>query len=394
MKKIALSLLVASALFTSCSSDDNSSNNNNVDAPAAYQFERNGISTVSYSGQTDRLLMGGELGSALKNSSNTEAILDGMFTNTGNYFSNEELNNSTKDIRSKTAASTDYYSANTTESNAIKADFDGWISSQVNEVFPNWNTDASAGVAGNIEDAGGTTRYVSAKGLEYDQAFVKGLIGALTADQILNNYLSTSVLDEGDNRTNNDNNVLLDGANYTNMEHKWDEAFGYLYGTDNPVAPELNQDSFLNKYLLRVNSDEDFSDFAETIYDAFKLGRAAIVAKDYDLRDEQAEIIREKISEVIGIRAVYYLQAGKESLGTDYASAFHSLSEGYGFVYSLQFTRQPNTNVPYFTRAEVQTYLDQLMAGNGFWDVTSTTLDEIAEDIAARFNFTLEEASN
>lgn len=394
MKKIALSLLVASALFTSCSSDDNSSNNNNVDAPAAYQFERNGISTVSYSGQTDRLLMGGELGSALKNSSNTEAILDGMFTNTGNYFSNEELNNSTKDIRSKTAASTDYYSANTTESNAIKADFDGWISSQVNEVFPNWNTDASAGVAGNIEDAGGTTRYVSAKGLEYDQAFVKGLIGALTADQILNNYLSTSVLDEGDNRTNNDNNVLLDGANYTNMEHKWDEAFGYLYGRDNPVAPELNQDSFLNKYLLRVNSDEDFSDFAETIYDAFKLGRAAIVAKDYDLRDEQAEIIREKISEVIGIRAVYYLQAGKESLGTDYASAFHSLSEGYGFVYSLQFTRQPNTNVPYFTRAEVQTYLDQLMAGNGFWDVTSTTLDEIAEDIAARFNFTLEEASN
>ncbi|MFC0605546.1 DUF4856 domain-containing protein [Winogradskyella pulchriflava] len=394
MKKIALSLLVASALFTSCSSDDNSSNNNNVDAPAAYQFERNGISTVSYSGQTDRLLMGGELGSALKNSSNTEAILDGMFTNTGNYFSNEELNNSTKDIRSKTAASTDYYSANTTESNAIKADFDGWISSQVNEVFPNWNTDASAGVAGNIEDAGGTTRYVSAKGLEYDQAFVKGLIGALTADQILNNYLSTSVLDEGDNRTNNDNNVLLEGANYTNMEHKWDEAFGYLYGTDNPVAPELNQDSFLNKYLLRVNSDEDFSDFAETIYDAFKLGRAAIVAKDYDLRDEQAEIIREKISEVIGIRAVYYLQAGKESLGTDYASAFHSLSEGYGFVYSLQFTRQPNTNVPYFTRAEVQTYLDQLMAGNGFWDVTSTTLDEIAEDIAARFNFTLEEASN
>lgn len=393
-KNLALSLCVVGVLFASCSSDnDNGSETNNVVAPATYQFERNGSTTVSYSGQTDRLLMGGELGSALKVETNTEVVLDGMFTNTGNYFSNEALNSSTKNIRSKTAASRDYFSSNTTVANEIKADFDGWIANQVSEVFPNWNVNASAGVAGQIQEAGGTIRYVNAKGLEYDQAIVKGLIGALTADQMLNNYLSPAVLDEGNNRANNDNDVLAEGKNYTTMEHKWDEAFGYLYGTDDPLAPQLNQDSFLNKYLQRVENDADFTGIAQTIYDAFKLGRAAIVAKDYDLRDEQAEIIREKISEVIGIRAVYYLQSAKTVLGTDNASAFHDLSEGYGFIYSLQFTRQPETEVPYFTKTEVDAYLEELLEGNGFWDVTSTTLDNIAVEIAERFNFMLEEAA-
>jgi hypothetical protein len=145
--------------------------------------------------------------------------------------------------------------------------------------------------------------------------------------------------------------------------------------------------------LLRVESDDDFEDIADDIYNAFKLGRAAIVAKNYTTRDQQAEIIRTKISEIIGIRAVYYLQAAKPTVGTDYGSAFHDLSEGYGFIYSLQFTRQPGTDNPYFTKDEVDAYLSQLMQGNGFWDVTTTTLDEMSDDIAARFDFTVSEAA-
>ncbi|MTE27781.1 DUF4856 domain-containing protein [Winogradskyella ouciana] len=395
MKKIALSLFVVGALFTSCSSDDdNGSAGNQVVAPATFQFERNGSTTVDYNGQTTRIEMGGEFVSALNDNTKTETELDGMFTNTGNYFSTTALNESTKNIRSKTAASMDYFSANTTEANVIKADFDSWIANQVSEVFPNWENTATAGNAGQIQEAGGSMRYVNGKGLEYNQAINKALIGALMVDQMLNNYLSTSVLDAGTNRADNDAEILAEGKNYTNMEHKWDEAFGYLYGTDDPLAPQLGADNFLNKYLARVDSDEDFTGIAQDIYDAFKLGRAAIVAKNYEVRDEQAEIIREKISEIIGIRAVYYLQSSKATLGTDYASAFHDLSEGFGFVYSLQFTRQPGTDAPYFTKAEVDAYIAELMEGNGFWDVTSATLDNMASEIAARFNFTLEQASN
>ena len=140
------------------------------------------------------------------------------------------------------------------------------------------------------------------------------------------------------------------------MEHKWDEAYGYVYGASvdpaNPNATIGDDDSFLNKYVGRVEDDADFTGIADDIYDAFKLGRAAIVAKNYTVRDEQAAILREKISQVIAIRAVYYLQQGKASLeaGTvDYASAFHDLSEGFGFVYSLQFTRNSDSTAPYLS---------------------------------------------
>lgn len=400
MKKVLVGLLaISNIVFVSCSSDDDAPApvDPQVVAPATYAFNRGGTSTVSYGGQTTRIQMGEELISALKDNTKTEAQLDGMFAHVegNNDFSDADLNASGKSIRSKTAASSDYFSANTTDANAIKADFDGWIASQVTDVFPNWGTTATAGNAGNLQEAGGgSTRYINGKGLEYNQAFGKSLIGALMTDQMLNNYLSTSVLDAGTNRADNDAGTVAEGKPYTTMEHKWDEAFGYLYGTDNATAPILNEDSFLNKYLARVENDADFAGIASEVYEAFKLGRAAIVAKNYTVRDAQANIIREKISTVIGVRAVYYLQQGKANLGTDNASAFHDLSEGFGFVYSLQFTRKPGTNEPYFTKAQVDGFISQLMAGNGFWDVTPIKLDEISDAISAEFSFTTAQAAN
>lgn len=399
MKKLILSLFVASTFFQSCSNDDDDTGaSGNVNAPATYTFTRNGNSTVDFNGQTTRILMGEELNGALMNTSKTEAQIDGMFTNEGNNFSDADLNASTKSIRSKTAASTDYFSANTTDANAIKADFDSWIKGQVDEVFPNWDTDAVAGTAGKIQEAGGgSTRYINAKGLEYNQAIIKGLIGALVVDQALNNYLSTSVLDAGSNVADNNADTVAEGKSYTNMEHKWDEAYGYVYGLNaDPADPnkDLGADSFLNKYIGRVEGDPDFAGIADEIYQAFKLGRAAIVAKNYTVRDAQAQIIREKISEIIGIRAVYYLQQGKLGLTNNKAAAFHDLSEGFGFIYSLQFTRKPNTNAPYFTKDEVDAFITTLTTGNGFWDITEQALDTMSDAIAERFNFTVAQAGS
>lgn len=401
-----LSFLIGIAIFsTSCGNDDDPGVV--IDEPATYSFTRDGESTVSFSGQTTRTLMAEEIVSALSNTDFTVDEIDAMFAHTegNNDFTDENnfgLNESSKNVRSKTAASADLFASNTTLSATIREDFDGWIAAQVNEVFPNWNSDASEGVAGQIQEAGGgSIRYVNAKGLEYNQAFAKGLIGALMVDQILNNYVSTAVLDAGTNVEDNDAGIRAEGKSYTNMEHKWDEAYGYAYAkaTDeaNPNATLGEGDSFLFKYIGRVEADEDFTGIAADIYNAFKLGRAAIVAGDYETRDEQTEIIREKISMIIGIRAVYYLQQGKAGLEVetiDYASVFHDLSEAYGFVYSLQFTRDPMTNTPYFTNAEVNAMLDDLMEGNGFWDVTPAKLDEISTDIAARFSFTVEEAGS
>jgi hypothetical protein len=311
-------------------------------------------------------------------------------------FTNSSLNSSDKNLRSKVAASADFYAGNTTVSATIRADFDSYLSRQVTEVFPVWNRVATPGNAGNLQQAGGgPIRYVNAKGLQYNQAWAKALIGGLMVDQIANNYVSAAVLDAGTNRADNDSDLLVSGKNYTTMEHYWDEAFGYLYGAEPDITnPVLTVDNFLGQYLGRVERDTDFTGIATTIYDAFKLGRAAIVAKDYALRDQQAQIIQKQLSEIIGIRAVFYLENCKPHLGVDNARAFHALAEGYGFIYSLQFTRKPGTMEPYFTRAEVQVMLDQLMANNGFWDLTIPTIDSMSALIANRFDFTISQASN
>lgn len=408
MKKITLSIATfLSIFFAACSSDDDNTANPVepvITAPATYSFIRGGENTVSYGGQTTRIEMASQTASSIKDNSKTQTQLDAMFAHVegANDFEDVpglDLNGSSKSVRSKTAASIDYFSSNTTVSNALKADFDGYLEGQVQNVFPNWETIAIPGISGQLqENGGGSTRYINAKGLEYNQAFAKGLIGALITDQILNNYLSTAVLDAGDNRENNNNDVLDEGKDYTTMEHKWDEAFGYLYGAEvNPqdLVPVLGVDDFLNKYLAKVEGDPSFEGIATDIYNAFKLGRAAIVGKNYTVRDEQVSILREKISLIIAVRSVYYLQAGKTYLNENNpAKAFHNLSEGYGFIFSLQFTRKPNTDSPYFNKSEVDGFIDQLMVGNGFWDSTPETLDQMSDQIATEFGFTVEAAAD
>lgn len=398
--------VVAGFMFTSCSKNDDGFTeieDNTVTAPLTYTFTRNGESTVSFSGQTTRILMADAIASSfLDFDTATQASLNAMFTHVEGTpnFPDEALNASDKNVRSKVAASKDYFEANATEAAAIKATFDQYIEDQINEVFPNENIIAAPGVAGQIAD-GSATRYVAANGLEYNQAFSKGLIGALMVDQMLNNYLSTSVLDEATNIADNDATITAPEKPYTTMEHKWDEAYGYLFGTaatpESPVAAIGEADNFLNKYVGRVNSDPDFNTIAQEIFDALKLGRAAIVAKNYQVRDEQAAIVRQKISEVIAIRAVYYLQNGKIALQNgDMGAAFHDLSEGYGFITSLRFTRNNENNAPYFSTSEVSAFISALLndGPNGLWNVTPATLDAISQSIAAPFNFTVAQAAS
>lgn len=402
MNKLLFLPLFLVVLFESCDNNDGDDTTIQISNPASYTFERNGNNTVNFNGQTTRLQMGNEIVKALLTPTTSAEQLNAMYGHIqgASNFQDANLNASDKNMRSKTAASVDFFSANTSNQALIRADFDAWLSAQVVEIFPNWQVRATPGVAGQIPD-GSATRYINSKGLEFDQLWTKGLIGALVTDQILNNYLSTAVLDEGSNRADNDADITVDGNSYTNMEHKWDEAYGYVYGLNanaaNPNA-DLGADDFLNKYIGRVEGDDDFKGIADEIFQAFKLGRAAIVAKEYEVRDEQAAIIKLKISEIIGIRSVYYLQQAKNLLGQevpDFGAAFHDISEGYGFIYSLQFTRKPNSNEPYFSKAEVDALLVDLMndGPNGLWDVNLSTLENMATAIAARFEFSLEEAS-
>ena len=343
--------------------------------PAEYEFTRNGISTVYYSGQTARLKMTGELHSAFSDTSKSETDILAMF-NEGTGFSDDSLNSSGKNVGGKTAASS--YASTT-----VKLQIQAFISRVVNDVFPNYNNDASAGVAGKYTDPGGRTVHIDGKGFEMNQVFTKSLMGALVTDQIINGYLWRGKLDAGTNIANNDNLVFeyqsptASNMNVTKMEHYWDEGFGYLYGEDNQYSHDVGNGVLVAKYLGKG----DVSGLDVEIYNAFKLGRAAIVAGDYELKDKQAKVIKLGISKVIGYRAASYLRLGGTNIGNDlWANAFHALSEGYGFILSLQFTMKDDGK-PYFTNTEVNQMLAELEKDNGFWSRTSAELNAIADKI-------------
>ena len=355
--------------------------------PEEYSFTRGGVSTVFYTGQTARLGMATELKSAMNKTSYTQEQINNMFSS-GTGFTDTTLDASGKNVRGKTATSPIAQST-------VRPLFDSWIEEFTTVVAPAViaGTTASSSVAGSYTEADGSrTVKVTAKGFELNQVFSKGLIGALQVDQIINNYLSFSKLDGA--REDNDTGVYAythpdaTEASITKMEHYWDEAFGYLQGLDSQFKSGLgtapNKDSAnLNYYLNKINGQDNEAGISDTIYNAFIAGRAAIVNKDYEERDKQAGIISAEISKVIGYKAHYYLVGGAEDITNgDWASALHALSEAYGFILGLQFTKDSSGN-PYMSNTEVNDLLSRLSAGNGgFWERTVEELNTIADQVA------------
>lgn len=394
LNKITLAVLPALFIVATSCSDNDDNIQNSVLVPETYTFERDGATTVDYSGQSSRLLMLQEMGNYIKNQGTANAVVDvttltNMYVNSNNPFSTSELNESGKQLRDKTAASKDYFvnlggGGSTVEQNNVRSFFATQFD---NANAASQGNDAAANVAGKYLD-GSSTHLFAANGLEPQQVLLKGMMGACFMDQIVNNYLSTAILDEGTNRADNTNKVLVSGKNYTNMERKWDEAYGYIYGAGGG--------KYWDSYINQVDADSDFGTVKEEIELAFRKGRAAIVANNYSVRDQQVEIIKSKLALVPAVRAVYYLKEGKGKLVTDSgAKAFHALSEAYGLIMAIRYTQNPATEAPYMSKTEVDALLAELIAGtNGLWDVDylNSHLDDMASDIATRFGFTVEQA--
>tara|TARA_B100000401_G_scaffold344760_1_gene242719 strand:- start:283 stop:1452 length:1170 start_codon:yes stop_codon:yes gene_type:complete len=365
--------------FTSCSKS--SSDPAEPCSPGSYEFLVDESSTVFYDGQTARLQMAGQIMDAMNSNTSTVEMITDMFDN-GTGFEGNLMGTSTpldetgKKVGSKTAATA------TADATVKSTYFDAMISEFVNDVIPSWDVDAAAGVAGVYTGDGGRTVRVNAKGMELNQCFGKGLIGALCVDQIANGYLANCYGNSSyDNETRNP-----DKSNSTEMEHKFDEGFGYLFGLAsngvNPLSDYNSGDVLLAKYTDKVDGAQE-EEIACNILNAFVDGRQAIVDLDYENRDSNIDIIRNAISRVVVYKSVSYLRdAATDKESGDMADYFHSLSEGHGFIFSLQFTYGPNGS-PYFTNSQVDGMLDELMAGNGYWDRTPEELRQMANDIEA-----------
>ncbi|MFK7847499.1 MAG: DUF4856 domain-containing protein [Rhodothermales bacterium] len=348
-----------------------------IDTPATYAFTRAGTSTVSYSGQVERLDQLEEIKEYLKTADaggviSEQALLD-MFANTGDNGGGRFSFSSTKQLKNKTfSPDLDALLFEDLFTDAAKASVDG-----------NAGVLAANGIAGLItREVNGSTILVDGNGREFTQLIEKGLMGAVFYNQIFNTYLS-------DDRTGDavENTALTDGKNYTLMEHHWDEAFGYW---DPPLdfaspwpAERGAEDRFWSHYSNVVdNVASGLLGTNDLIMTAYKEGRAAIVNNDLATKNAQRNALFEHLELVAAATAVHYLNSAIGFLGQGQSGeAFHVLSEVWAFTNAIRYSPRRAISL-----TEIEEILGTDLGADGnFWNATALGLNTAKSKLVAAF---------
>ena len=351
---------------------------NELSIPTTYSFTRNGNSTVSFGGQTIRMNMLSEMVTKMKTANTagvavTEADLHNMYANNGFTWTDSDglgLTGSTKQLKSKTGYAITGGSADA----GIQAMFEGYMTSLAT-ISANTVTGAEngmAGVAGVWANDGIKGPYLmDTDGKEYTQLIEKGLMCAVLMSQVTVNYLGGISED--------DNTDLVDGKDYTKMEHHWDEAYGYF--TDAVNYPTNGANRFWGKY---AEGRESIIQSASKISLAFRTGRTAIVNKNYTIRNAQVTIIRNELEKVSAGTAIHYLNSAKSNIASNVARN-HSLSEAYAFLEGLKYGYNAINNTG-MTSVEIDTALGYFEAD--FNTVTLADLNSAIDLIASKTGLT------
>lgn len=329
--------------------------------PTTYSFtDGNGNSTVSYSGQTDRLNQLREMVTLMKSGNSTTVSaqdLKDMFANTGGNGNGNFSFTSSKQLENKTFT-------------ADVSMFENWLDSLAVSSQSNAMT-ASNGQAGTLTAGSGSVYLVNRNGVEYVQLIEKGLMGAVFMNQALNVYFGSGKMDVDNAAAEDPGN----GKYYTEMEHHYDEAFGY-FGVDTDFPSTVPSDfwgKYCNKQDPTLNCNAD-------MMDNFLKGRAAISNDVLADRDAAIEAIRTEWEEISAEQAIDYLEGAIANFGSDDAKFLHELSEAYAFAWNLRYA-------PVETRRMSQTehaaLMDQFKPN--FWDMTVNDLNAIISTIQAKY---------
>ncbi len=332
-----------------------------------------GVSTVDLTEGNTRLKMFQALNSYMSTTisanEHIEAVrLQNMFDNSGNPFadiesmsiSGDQLNSSGLALRNVVGSS-----RSAAEQEVIRGRLEEFFG-RIEEISHAVSETASQGVAGKLG-----SRLVDEDGIELNQIIQKSLIGALQLD-----YIGNVLLDEG---LSADNQALVLGKNYTELEHNWDIAYGLL--TTNPVylagstdsergTPEFGAGSYIWEYNKSHYAD---------IHPAFLRGRAAVVNNDVAEMQEQALFIRTEFERALANAALGYL--GKWKNGATDADRAHAIGEGLGFIYSLRFAVVHGGDAAFSDEV-----LESLIGSeNGYWDLTAGKINAAADAIQQKF---------
>lgn len=370
----ALSIL----LITSCSKDDDApapttstngggGGNPTYQIPSTYVFlDGSNQSTVNFDGQKQRLEMLSEMVVYMKTGNTVGTTLSAsqlkaMYANNAYTWADAPglgMTGSTKQLKDKTAAG----------DIGVQAMFENYMDSIAVHSSLNFsNSTETYGQAGVWTN--GTKSYLmSGAGFEYGQLIEKGLMCAVFMNQMTVNYFGTLADD--------DNTIPLAGKTYTEMQHHWDEAFGYF--TSEIDYPTNGTDRFWGKYAQ--GSNETLLSTGTNIMNAFLKGRAAIDNNDYATRDAQITIIRDQIEKVCAGTAIHYLNEAKANI-TNPTIKNHVLSEAIAFIDGLRYGYNSINGVS-ITSAEIDMALGYI--GNDFNSVTITNLNLAIDLIASK----------
>lgn len=347
------SLLLLAILMVVTACEDNS-----YEIPTSY----NAFDNVSYSGQTQRLAMLTEIKAYLNTGNTTGTTLDAaklkaMFANdaanagfTGTYEDSKQLKSKTQENQ--------------------QAIFEGLMDAI--ETASQSTVAAADGQAGVSSSADGAKNYLlNANGVELTQLIEKGLMGACFYYQATEVYFGSGKMDV-------DNETVEPGEG-TEMEHHWDEAFGY-FGVPRDFPTNTDGIVFWGKYCNTVNPVLETN---QKLMDEFLRGRAAITNKDLDTRDLAISEARAQWDQVVAGTAIHYFNVGLENAG-DFTRRAHGLSEAIAFVYSMQFN--PNKTV---TNAQVNEILTTLAGSADFLSMnlynTTDANIQAAKDLLAGY---------
>ena len=349
--------MTSTLYFQSCKEDEIPEPKVELEIPTTYNF-----TNVDYSGQTQRLDMLTELKNYIGTSKTGGQLdanrLQAMYANAAGADWIKTYDDS-KQLRSKTLSS-------------VQEDFDALLAELA--AASQSTSPGSNGISGVIESADGAKSYlIGGDGLDHAQVFEKSLMGACLYYQATSVYM-------GPDQMNVDNIEITDGKG-TEMEHHWDEAFGY-FGVQIDFPTNTDNISFWGDYS---NKRDDILGCNQKVMDALLKGRAAISAKDLTTRDEAIATARQEWELISVGSALHYLNSGIANF-EDMSLRAHAVSESIGFIYALQFnTKQTISN------AQVNDLLSIIAGSSNFADMnlyntTVANLQEAKDKLADYYN--------
>jgi len=309
----SIAILGSILAFTSCKKEDKNTDPSvkAYTVPSTYNFANANLTQssqlVKMTVEIDAYLKKPNTGALTNIVTIDQTVLNNMFSNTGNPFTDAALNNAGININNFTS-----------EVSLYKAYADSVL------IFNNGAT-ASQGVGGFVARGSGKI-IVGPRGLEYGQAFTKGVMGAMLFKEAVNKLLSIKSLKASDT---------------IEAQAKWDAAFG-LFGVPVDYDPaktyastDTNRPLLWGGYLAERGKAISAGPI---MFNAFLKGRAAIGGYDVAVRNEQIDIILSKWEQLAAASVLEYLSSPTTSANVGNKGAqLHALSEGYGFMVSFKY---------------------------------------------------------